>query len=232
MLWVEDQGLAKRVLDDIRSELDVGQLEYLKNVPHTSELIYCLTRSYLNRVDSLPPTDQETMLFATGLGLEQLLLRPHRQGEEGWLDGIYWRADWVKYEEGLGEFKSTRMSAKKELGDIPVTWQRQVLSYMKAKGTREIILMVMHLMGNYAPPFPSVRVQRGHATQEEIDQNWEWMKQRRDIYMDHLERKVIPKQFTYNEDWECDPPSAPCKYLFICQARQSIDDLKEEQGLV
>lgn len=228
MEWVEDSSLASRVLADIAAELDVGQQAYIAKLPHLSELNYCLTRSYLNRVDPLPSNEQETLLFSLGIGLEQVLLRPHRKPEYGEQDGIHWSADWLDYIDGLGELKTTRFSANKPMEDLPITWRRQVLGYMKAKEKREVSLAILHVMGNYAPPFPMLKCWHGTATVEEIEETWDWFLGRKVVYLDHLERKEMPRQFTFNEDWEC----TNCRYKLICQIRQSVEDRNESDSRV
>ena len=225
MEWQEDSGLANRILEDIGKELEVGQEQYLANLPHTSELIYCLTRSYYNRFDPLAPNPQETMLFSLGIGLEKVLLRPHRKSESGEHEGIYWSADWLDYNDGLGELKTTRLSAKKGPEELPATWIKQVLSYMKATGHREISLAVFYVMGNYVPPFPMLKCWHGKASDIEVQANWNWMKDRKKVYIEHIEKKEVPRQYQWNEEWEC----ANCRYSFVCQAKESIERLRAEK---
>lgn len=158
------------------------------------------------------------MLFVVGVGLEQVLLKQHRQHIGGVHDGIYYDIDFLDYEGETGELKSTRISGEKFLERIPSTWIKQVLGYLKVRGRTQITLPAMHLMGDYKPPFPELRVWKGTATQEEIDDNWRWMLQRRNVYLDHIERDEPPKQFIYNEKWECDY----CPYKLLCDARESM----------
>lgn len=227
MKWQEDQGLASRILADISAELDKGQVKYLEQVPHVSELIYCLTRSAYKRLRPLPSTPGEVLLFCTGLGLEEVMLRPHRKKAGGQIEGIWWSGDWMDYDEGIGEFKSTRLSAKKRPEEMPEGWTKQMLAYMYASKRTEVSLAALHLMGTYAPPFPVLKTWHGKATQEEIQANWDWLQGRKVIYLDHLERGEIPEQFMYNEDWECN--YGPCAYLVICQANQALKEMRSGQ---
>jgi len=224
MEWTEDQGLAKRVLADIAGDLAEGQERYRENMPHMSELIYCLTAKYYDRFRPLQPTQRESLLFLTGLRLEDAMLRPHKKAAKGEYEGIFWSADLLDHVEGLGELKTTRISEKNLPDKMPSTWLRQMLGYMKANGVNEISLVALHLMGNYAPPFPTLKCWHGQATQDEIDENWAWLQARKVIYLDHAERGVVPEQFVYNEDWECDN----CRYLIVCQANQSVKELRGE----
>jgi len=225
MDWTEDSSLATRILEDIGKELELGQEAYLAKLVHVSELVYCLTRSFYNRYDPLPPNPQETMLFAVGIGLEQVLLRPHKKPASGELDGIHWSADWLDYNEGLTELKTTRLSAKKGPDELPQTWIKQILAYLKATGHREISLAILFLMGNYGPPFPTLRVYKGKANDVEIQANWNWLQARKEIYLEHIEKREPPQQFQWNEDWECQN----CRYLIVCQAKESIRLIKEKK---
>lgn len=213
---VEDSGLATRMLADLANEIRVE-----KPIPHVAELIYCLTRSWYNRMRPLPPTPQETLLFVVGVGLEAMLLKPHRQQQTGVVDGVTYAADFISYDEVPGELKTTRMGTKKIPDDFPDGWRKQVLSYMKGLGATEMVLGVLHLMGNYHPPFPELRCWRITATQEEIDGNWAWVLQRRDTYMQHIRSGRAPRQFTFNEPYECDN----CAYKLLCDAMQATEEL-------
>lgn len=227
--WVEDTHLANRLLTDMNTELVQSGTERAKGI-HVSQLIYCLTRSYYDQVSPLPLNPGETLLFSTGLGLEAVLLRPHRKAATGETEGIHWSVDGLDYEEltPLSEFKSTRLSANRGPEDLPATWVKQLLAYMYGTGEGEAILAILHLMGSYAPPFPTLKCWHMYATKEEIQANWGWLQKRKKILEEHLAKGIQPKQFTYNEDWEC--TTGPCRYLLICQARQSIEDLRKQLG--
>lgn len=220
-MWVEDQGLTKRVLEDFAAQLEVGQVAYRERYPHMSELNSCLTQKFYDRTGPLPYSPQETLLFITGQGMETLLIRPHGDGLKGETDGIHWSVDWMEGDHP-GELKSTRISMKRDPYEFPITWKRQMLSYLKVTGKTEVSLAIIHLMGGYSPPFPELRCWKGTFSQEEIDENWEWFLERKEIYVKAIEENVAPTQFKYNEEYECQY----CRYLFICQAKQSIEDLE------
>lgn len=217
MEWTEDSSLATRMLNDLGEEIWID-----KHLPHVTELIYCLTKSWYQRRKPLPFTPREVLLFATGVGMEGVLLKQHKQQVEGVLDGIGYATDFLTYEGYPGELKLTRISAKKGPGELPSTWLRQILSYLKCNKDDRMLLAVLHLMGNYAPPFPELKAWQGKATQAEIDENWAWILGRRDIYMAAMGTDTPPEQFTTNEDWECNN----CGYKLICDANQAIKDMK------
>lgn len=219
MEWVEDRILAERILRDISK--DIYQE---KEVGHTTELIYCLTKGYFNRFYPLPPTMDTTLIFAVGIGLESAMLASHKQHLRGELDGISYEVDVLMYDTDYGEMKSTRLSSNKTPDDgLPETWEEQVLSYMKVRGTTEFNLVVLHLLGNYSPPFPELKVYRLTATQEEIDENWQHLIFRKEVYQEFIEKREIPTPFRYNKEWECEH----CQYILVCE---SVDyKLKQEK---
>lgn len=244
MKWAEDSHLATQMLGDLAEEI---RLE--KKHPHVTELIYCLTRSWYNRFRPLPPTPKETMLFVVGVGLEQVLLKAHRQqlscckkhGEDivTWgrqnggvgklpegpcpgIDGIHYAMDFLDYFDQAGEMKSTRIALDKFLERMPVTWERQVLSYLHCEGKTKSTLAVVHLMGSYKPPFPDFMCWHGEATPREIAGHWDWMIGRRDILQHYVDLGEPPPQFTYNEDWEC----GYCAYKMLCDAMKIAQEAR------
>ncbi len=214
MEWTQDPNTANRMLEDLGEEIRID-----KKLPHVTELIYCLTRSWYNRFRPLPPVPKETILFVVGIGLEKVLLKSHRQHIEGVCDGIHYDMDFLDYFGHAGELKSTRISLEKFLERMPVTWKRQVLSYLYTSGNTEVTLAVVHLMGSYKPPFPDFMCWHGKANTVEIEGHWRWMLERKEIYLNFVEKGEAPPPFTFNEDWECD---YGCSYKLLCDARQIV----------
>jgi len=223
--WAEDIGLANKILEDIGTDLAESDKTRAKGT-HVSQLIYCLTRSYYDQTSPLPLNPQEAMLFSTGIGLETVLLRPRMKAPSGEKDGIHCPVDGLNIEGPvpLVEFKSTRLSASKGPEELPKTWVKQIMAYMYATEQREATLAVLHLMGSYHPPFPVLKCWRMTATDKEVWDNWQWLLDRKRILEAHLVRQEAPKQFKWNEPWEC--TTGPCKYLLLCQANQSIEDIR------
>jgi len=217
MKWAEDSHLATKMLADLAEEI---RLE--KKHPHVTELIYCLTRSWYNRFRPLPPAPKETMLFVVGVGLEQVLLKAHRQHLQGEVDGIHYDMDFLDYFDQAGEMKSTRISLEKFLERMPVTWERQVLSYLHCEQHTKCTLAVVHLMGSYKPPFPDFMCWHGEALPSEIAGHWAWMLERKEVYLHYCEIGEPPPQFTYNEDWEC----GYCAYKMLCDANKIAQEVR------
>src|SRR4030042_2988387 len=57
-------AMEKWVMDRLREEH-----EKPKPSPHSTQLIYCLTKSYYALVDPLPLSDREVLLFSVGFGM-------------------------------------------------------------------------------------------------------------------------------------------------------------------
>jgi len=190
--------------------------------PHVTELIYCLTKAYLNRFHPLPTTETGSLIFLLGLGFEKLLLVNEKYHVRGTFEGVMYENDFVHiYNDIPGELKSTRLSANKNPDQLPIGWRRQILAYMKTLGVNEYILVVLHLMGKYNPPFPILKAYRLYASQAEIDEEWDYLQFRKEEYIPFLTNKEIPTPFAYNEDWECEH----CPYLLtFCK---SIDGEKQ-----
>ena len=212
MEWKENPQLGDTMLSMIAEDMKLD-----KPLPHVTELIYCLTRSYYDRFDYIPLAPKEVVLFSIGVELGKGLLRKHRQEVDGVLDGIHFSIDFMGLssevdtpaEQGvLGELKSTRQSPKKDPRDFPDTWRQQLLAYMKANNSLEAIYTVIYVQ-------PAVlKTWEVTATQQEVDENWDWMKERRETYMDFISKGEPPTPFKYNKEWEC----KYCRYRIVCDA--------------
>ncbi len=226
MDWKENPQLGDRLLALIAEDMKLD-----KPLPHVTELIYCLTRSYHDRFDYIPLSPKEIVLFSIGVELGSGMLRKHRQEVSGVLDGIHYSIDFMDPEGGspeaatmggrLGELKSTRMSLKKLPVDFPVTWMKQLLSYMKCQGSTQAIYSVVYVQ-------PAVfKTWEVTATQQEVDDNWTWLVERKELYMDFIGKGEVPTPFTYNESWEC----KFCRYKLICDSRGALDAAVEQTPL-
>jgi len=96
------------------------------------------------------------------------------------LDGIYGSPDGISFPNGvttLEEYKLTwySMHSKKFLLDMP-TWQWQTKGYCKMLNLTNCIFRVFWVNGDYRPPAPAYRAYSVKYTQEEIDQNWDNLK--------------------------------------------------------
>ena len=176
---------------------------------HASDLIYCLTRSYWNKVDPLPSSETDVLRFSVGLGLERVIIqfgasRPVGSFEE---DGIILTPDFIL--QGLhSELKTTR-SAPGKWSD---TWVRQIAAYCYATEQLAYNLIVLHIIQ------PQVKAYRLFFTQEELEEQWGDILSRKEVLTTALETQTPPQEFQWNEDWEC----AGCKYKLRCDLSASL----------
>jgi len=190
----------------------------IKPCPHLTELVYCLTRSYWDRRDPVPPNEREILLFALGWGLERLLLIGERKAAAGCSEGIYYSPDFLAFTDLPAELKTTRMSTRRinSAADLPVTWQRQILGYMHCLGVTEYELAILFILGDYKPPFPQLIGYRLSATPEEVASNWQWLLARKELYLTCLAEHIPPPPGHVCEEWEC----KECRYALRCEAER------------
>jgi len=196
---------------------------------HLSTVIYCLTRSYYDlTLDDVAPTPQEVLLFALGYGLQDILTPEKAVLEVVEKDGIFYSPDY-KLKLGdthdLYELKTTRMSAKKgDEHEFPETW----IEYMKGgcfiQNVNEYRLVVLYMMGDWKPPFPSIKGYNFTFTDEELIDNWGYIMERKVMLEASLLSKSPPTPRAWCKDWEC----SHCRYKVLCDALKVIGDIRDE----
>ena len=193
-----------------------------KPLPHLTELLYCLTRSYFDRVDPLLPTDKELVYFAVGFGLEEVILRSKGAAapESTQLDGIWLTPDYVRLTGGEMDLKSTRMYPGSDDGTPkmgwPDTWIEQFKSYAyrMALSAHGLVPATVPYSVGVVFIIPAQLVCGTFIfTREELEHQWEYNKMRRGVFMLHMEHRTIPQPFTWNKEWEC----RSCRYVLRCQ---------------
>lgn len=211
------------------TEMHQAMYEPDRHQPSVSGMIYCLTKTYYENEMVVPETDgsipahrneRQLLLFATGLGLEKVLLAGQQVSAKGEYQGISWHADHIGSDSSFYEIKSTRKRTPREdetaeLDILSEGWKKQILAYFKVSGLASGKLAVLHLMGDYKPPFPQMRVYEMQASQTEIDDNWAWILSRAALYKGFVETSQPPEPFKYNESWEC----GNCNWKILCEAR-------------
>ena len=212
MILNKNPALSNKIIEELETEY---KLE--KPLPHLTELVYCLTRSYYDRTKPLPPTEREILLFALGFGLERLLLKQQRKSVSGKVEGIHYSPDFLAFTDVPGELKTTRSSSNK-FGEefFPETWRRQILGYMHCLEVTEYELVVLFICGNYKPPFPEIASYRISAEPSEVEVNWRWLQMRKEIYLACISDKLVPTPGMFCESWEC----KECRYNICCEAEE------------
>lgn len=179
--------------------------------PTLTDLIYCLTKaSYvelMEKKDSLKYSRQTSLYFVLGLGLERALLGTDREAPVGEKDGIQYHLDEMDMDELL-ELKTTRMKPNDDEPVLTDSWLRQMKGYLYAEGLTEINFCTLHLIQ------PDIRVWRIRFTEEELEENWNWLLERKMIYEEFRDKNEIPTPYAYNEEWEC----KGCQFAMQCEA--------------
>lgn len=214
----------ERVLDP---ELRRFTLEYLskryinesrRDELHLSDLIYCLTKTYYEKFDPLPPSEEELMLWSVGLGLQRVLVDNEAEPVEK--DLIICSPDFITHRGVYAELKTTRKSSVQKLAsgelvpsEFPDSWVEQMMGYCCVTNSTEYSLMVLHLRGDHRKKFMDLATWRVKFTQEELDTFWTYILDRRNTFGRYIGGSEVPTAYTYNKEWEC----VNCRYALRCQ---------------
>lgn len=159
------------------------------------------------------------MLFALGYGLQDVLTPKDATAPVVRVEGIIYRPDLI-LSKRLNEIKTTRRSAKHHFidEDIPVTW----LDYMKGgcymTDSNEYDLIVLYMMGNYAPPFPQLYADTFTFDEKEIVENWSRIVERKEVLDSALKTGKPPQPFKHCYEWEC----KYCRYQLVCNNMEDL----------
>lgn len=218
MKFDQNPQLRKELLDRLRSKY----LTPRPDMPHLSEVMYCLTRSYFDRTDPIPPSEAELLLFSVGFGLEEVLLRDQTSlaPVTSYLDGLWLTPDYVALAGGELDLKTTRMGLKRlgeDMHGVPETWLEQFKAYaykMAQSPVTDLPETVPYSVGVLllASVPPELVVGTFTFTKQELLDNWFRIQSRKAVYMAHFEIKTPPEPFKWNRDWEC----KSCRYLIRC----------------
>ena len=215
MQIVEDPALRQAHIDILAKEYQM--MEPRQGI-HASDLIYCITKSYWNKIDYLPPSEDDILRFSIGLGLERVIIQYQATRVEPLhVEGIDLSPDFL-IDNIHSELKTTRWGVNHEL---PETWMKQVMAYCYATGIPLYNLTVMHIIQAV------IKSYRLLFEQEELEENWGWMLNRKEILEQQLSLSeetgevLPPEAFKYNEDREC----GFCRYKLRCDLAASLKGL-------
>ena len=191
---------------------------------HLSSLIGCLTKSFFNEVNYTRPTNEETMLFALGYGLQDVLTPEQAVAPLYELEDITYSPDYqIKLSNDItAEIKTTRAGSDKDLSE---SWIKYMKGGCYILGIKEYHLAVLYMMGNWKPPMPELRVYKLTFETEELEDNWAWITERKEVYSHALEINRPPTPFRYCEDWEC----KFCRLKMQCSALSYLDEQLQEE---
>jgi hypothetical protein len=254
MIFAADPELRKQALLELRAEY---KLDLDRPGLHQSSLSGCLTRSYNDKVDFIPPSDKQVGLFTIGFAFERVLLAQENRPEPFEVDGITLSLD-TMYLFGPSDLKTTRKRAAGRKGEngfqMPEGWRRQFAAYLyginaafcdcghlrtdhefgwcQYKGCvdphavvdrrqYDFGVVVLHLIE------PEITAWRLTFTPEELEENWNWLLQRK-RQLEWMLAHEDPQPFQHNADWECDD----CVYSLRCGLQASLSGLQKPSSLV
>lgn len=221
MRRVDNPELKRKMLNHLA---DLYKIKEVREPNHLSSYVYCRTKGFLDQKQATEPTDEEVMLFAIGYGLQDVLTPTEAATPVYERDGITYTPDmsfasphrestWEL--EQLVELKTTRKSAKNHFMDeyLPLTWLDYMMGGCFIRGTQQYDLIVLYMMGNYAPPFPQIYCDTFYFDKLELEENWKKMLEHKQVLDEALASGVPPTPFQHCYDWEC----KYCRYSLVCQ---------------
>jgi len=193
---------------------------------HQSDLVYCLNKQALRKLDPKGDTEHETLLFSLGWATQRWLTGQTEDEPEREVDGIGVTCDSLV--DGVPwELKCTYQSNTKPIEENP-HWIKQIEAQCYVTGSTTAYLSRLEIMGNwkwvYRPSkpetlariieefgenwadHPTLHVYRLEFTQDELDRNWAWLKERKELYEAVLSTgKMLPKVIALppGQTWEC-----------------------------
>lgn len=204
---------------------------------HMSDLNFCLNKQALRKFKPKEDTDQETLIFSIGWATQRWLTGQREDEPEKEVDGIkvtcdalYSHKSNVRAEFVPWELKATYQSSSRPIMDN-IHWIRQIMAQCYTQGTTQAYLSRFELMGNWKMrPLkgataeekanfiferPTLHAYKLTFTQEELEKNWQWFKDRRELFVKMLETKeLLPKVIALPPGgaWECNY----CNYRGEC----------------
>lgn len=211
MIVTRSESFDEVLLNEMTEEV----LDTTRTHPSVTDLIYCLTKNWMNSKRSTPQefSRQTKMYFAIGLGLEANMLKRRKENATaGVYDGISYHAD--SLDDVMVEFKTTRANPKGYPDAIPLHHLKQILSYMKPTGFRKCYYSVLFLIQG------ELMTWELEFTDQEVEANWEWMRLRKEVWEQADAESQAPESYVYNMDWEC----KNCDFAMLCQVRNSLKE--------
>jgi hypothetical protein len=223
MKRVDNPELKRKVLDHLAN---LYHIKEVREPNHLSSYVYCRTKCFLDQKETAMPNDEEVMLFALGYGLQDVLTPKDATAPLIEKHGIVYRPDFM-LSVRQNEIKTTRKSAKNHYLDeyIPKTWLDYMMGGCYMMGTNEYDLIVLYLMGNYAPPFPQLYCDTFYFDNVELSANWINITRNKAVLDIALELGQPPIPFQNCYDWEC----KHCRYTLVCNTLATAMGVENKQ---
>lgn len=180
---------------------------------HFSSLNSCLRKHfYAQKHPSLEKEnlDHTTLLFAMGLAFESYITGGKKQ-KEYCIDNIYLTPDFVLEDGEAWEIKTSYFSSNKDISENE-QYIRQIKAYCKAVGVLEFGLVVLYYLGDWSWVWkrkgkevnnrkPIMNTYKFTFTEDEINENWQTAKLKRDWLIQAIRSGVPPLPIKL--DYEC-----------------------------
>jgi len=157
-------------------------------------------------------------LFSLGWSTQRWLTGEQEDEPEKEVDGIIVTCDELTADGFPWECKATFASSERPISESQA-WVRQVMAQCYVNGTTTAYLTRLEIMGNWKSIFgkkeekslpenrkPTLSAFKLTFTQPELDRNWEWLCERRDLFQTLLDGgDLLPKvtAIPSGQDWEC-----------------------------
>lgn len=184
---VRDFEFEKHLIDTIAEREFGGERTGI----HQSDLNYCLNKQALRKFTNYQNTQNEILLFSMGWSTQRWLTNRDEDEEPLIVDGITVTKD-AEYNGLPWELKASYESSKKAI-DGQAARMRQVMAQCYVSGTCSARITRFEIMGDWGKISPRPTLSAWHVTftPEELERNWEWFKQRKQLYEKLLETKEL-----------------------------------------
>ena len=210
MKRLDNPELKRKVLDHLSN---LYHIKEIREPNHLSSYVYCRTKGFLDQKQTSVPNDEEVMLFALGYGLQDVLTPKDATAPLIEKCGIMYRPDFI-LSVRQNEIKTTRKSARNHYLDeyIPQTWLDYMMGGCYMMETSEYDLIVLYMMGDYAPPFPQLYCDTFYFDKIELEGKWQEIMEHKAILDKSIALGIPPVPFANCYDWEC----KYCRYRLVC----------------
>jgi hypothetical protein len=184
---------------------------------HCSDLIYCVNKQAFRRIYPLPTEEDTLLLFSLGWSTQRWLTGQDKDEEPIEVDGIIVTRDCLRG-TAPWELKCTFQSSARPIEEN-LHWVRQIMAQCYVSGTKTAYLSRLEVMGNWKSVFgkkeekglpenrkPTLSAYRLDFTQDELDANWTWLKQRKELFEAILATsQPLPRAAALpaGQDYEC-----------------------------
>ena len=227
MRILEDQEFKAKIIQKI-AEREFNVREGV----HCSDLLYCLNKQVLRRLCPKPSTENQVLLFSLGWSTQRWITGKDEDEETIVKDGIQVTRDCLN--NGFPwELKATFQSSGKPIEEND-SWVAQIKAQCYVQKVTTAYLSRLEIMGNWKSIFgkkeekglpenqkPTLHAYRLEFTQEELEDNWNWLVSRAELFKDLLKRRgedtseplfPPPLSLPIGHEWEC----GFCEYKKEC----------------